>query len=166
MRTSCKCRRNYWARWERANEVERKRQWRDNIYILVKRVYEDEVTESKQGKLWWGMKTCDQYWWLKICEVVHFHMLYWASTAVLNCHCAGRPSSKGGVFVMVCYIPPAVSSRDVDAVKRFLMLSKQIQSFELEGKVVVCRDFMQDVTVWRISVRRWCFWGVRGGVWI
>ena len=44
-------------------------------------------------------------------------------------------------FVVVCYIPLAGSSRDVDTEERFLMLSEQIQSFGLEGRVVVCGDF-------------------------
>ena len=44
-------------------------------------------------------------------------------------------------FVALCYIPPAGSSRDVDTEECFFMLSEQIQSFGLEGRVIVCGDF-------------------------
>ena len=57
-------------------------------------------------------------------------------------------------FVAVCYISLAGSSRDVDTEERFLMLSEQIQSFGLEGRVIVCGDFNARCGVWRISMKR------------
>ena len=44
-------------------------------------------------------------------------------------------------LVAVCYFPPVGSSRDVDIEECFQILSEQIQTFQLEGQVVVCGDF-------------------------
>ena len=61
------------------------------------------------------------------------------------------------LFVAVCYIP--LAGRDVDTDERFLMLSEQIQSFGLEGRVIVCGDFnarcggLEDLTEEMVLVR-------------
>ena len=49
--------------------------------------------------------------------------------------------SRQVFLVAVCYFPPVGSSREVDIEERFQILSEQIQTFQLEGQVIVCGDF-------------------------
>ena len=45
------------------------------------------------------------------------------------------------VFIAVCYLLPAGSSREVDTEERFQVLEEQVNHFKMEGQVVVCGDF-------------------------